>query len=165
MEEAASIRFGSALREVFAHILISVRPTNPLDFWNRHKGIPMEDILHKHNLLEPTEAAVHTTLLQIQMIIQWHGLDLEDFQLPKLNRVLAEQLEQAIIIKEETNYNVQELEEYVTETQPKLNEEQPLFYEAVIDSVRNERGQLFSLDAPGGTGKTSHLYTAGSISL
>ena len=115
----------------------------------------MKDILHKHNLLEPTEAAVHTTLLQIQMIVRQHGLDLEkDFQLPKPNRALGEQLEQVRIIEEETNYNVQELEAYVTENQQKLNEEQQLFYEAVIDVVRNERSQLFSLDALGGTGKT-----------
>uniref|UniRef100_UPI00358F66B7 ATP-dependent DNA helicase PIF1-like n=1 Tax=Myxine glutinosa TaxID=7769 RepID=UPI00358F66B7 len=53
-----------------------------------------------------------------------------------------------------TELELLELEGYVTENQPKLNDEQQLFYEAVNDSVRNEKGQLFSLDAPGGTGKT-----------
>ena len=37
MEEAASVRFGSTLREVFANILIFVRPSNPHEFWNKHK--------------------------------------------------------------------------------------------------------------------------------
>ena len=157
MEEAASIRFGSTLRTVFAHILIFATPPNPPEFWNRHKHLLIDDILNKFNLSEPTEAVIHTALLEIDEVVHRHGLDLhKDFKLSRPDKAIAEQLGQAAstIIEEETNYDTNKLAKYVDKNYPKLNQEQRVMYDAVMDSVDNNKSILFSLDAPGGTGKT-----------
>ena len=95
MEEAASIRFGPSLREVFALILVFIKPADPVQFWDKHRHLLMEDIMRNNNLTEMNEAVIHTTLLEIQTIVQRHGLDLErDFRFPKPDRELAQQLHQ-----------------------------------------------------------------------
>jgi len=155
MEEAASVRFGSTLREVFANILIFVRPSNPNEFWNKHKLLLMEDLLHKYGVNEPTEPMIHTTLLMMQMILVRHRLDIEkDLHIQQPDPVITEQLEPVQVVSEETNYDVQEQNDYVSANMPLLNNEQRIIFSAVMDSVDSNQGQLFSVDAPGGTGKT-----------
>ena len=44
--------------------------------------------------------------------------------------------------------------ENVQANEIKLNDEQRIVYNKILQSVNNEDGKLFFLDAPGGTGKT-----------
>ncbi|CAF4891096.1 unnamed protein product [Pieris macdunnoughi] len=51
-------------------------------------------------------------------------------------------------------YNSNDLTAFVNDNVPKLVPDQRHAYETIVDSVNNNMGRLFFLDAPGGTGKT-----------
>ena len=84
MEEAASIRVGSAVRDTFVTILLYCRPANPLQFWETHKVALCTDLMHRDKVSNPTEAIINEVLLSLQDSLERQGLDVhEDFGLPK----------------------------------------------------------------------------------
>ncbi len=54
----------------------------------------------------------------------------------------------------ETSYNIDELKNFISINEPKLQIEQKNAYDAIITAVECKKGHIFFLDAPGGTGKT-----------
>ena len=46
LEDAATIRTGGALRELFAHILIFGPPNEPWQLWTRFRHELLDDLLH-----------------------------------------------------------------------------------------------------------------------
>jgi len=54
----------------------------------------------------------------------------------------------------ETSYNVLDLEAYIADKKPLLNEDQKFAYETIMDQVDKQEGGIIFLDAAGGTGKT-----------
>ena len=153
MEEAASIRFGPQLREVFAMILVWNRPIEPKEFWNRHKDILCEDLLRRDHLDAPSDSIINEVLLDIEEHVQRNGFEMETFQLPKPDHDLITQRIPREL-REETEYDITILKEIVEKNVPLLNEEQRNVYDAILDSVNNGKGEMFALDAPGGSGKT-----------
>jgi ATP-dependent DNA helicase PIF1 len=59
----------------------------------------------------------------------------------------------------ETTYDAKELASCVNENESRMTAEQRNVYSLILDSVNNQKGGLFFLDAPGGTGKTFLLNT------
>ena len=89
MEEAASVRFGTQLRGVFATILMFITPSNPAAFWERHKLFLCEDIMRRNGTkVQPTEDEVNEALLDIQEQLERCNFSLADFQLPTPNSIL-----------------------------------------------------------------------------
>ena len=159
MEEAGSIRFGSSLREVFALILIIIRPSDPVRFLEEHKKLLFEYLMHQQKVTELNDAIVNEGIMRIQIVLHQHGLDLEkDFKLPKPDPAML-LLNTGIPndIRDETSYNVDQLQCFLSDSVPNLNEEQADFYHAVVESDDNKPSTLFALDTPGGTGKTHVL--------
>lgn len=56
-------------------------------------------------------------------------------------------------IERETSYNREEQATVVSRAQPYFTNEQKEAFDRIISSIIQRRGQLFFLDAPGGTGK------------
>ncbi|XP_067944956.1 ATP-dependent DNA helicase PIF1-like [Watersipora subatra] len=54
----------------------------------------------------------------------------------------------------ETNYDMANLDRFVSSTEPNLIFDQNLVYGKILKAVDDEREAIFFLDAPGGTGKT-----------
>lgn len=54
----------------------------------------------------------------------------------------------------ELAYDTAYLTRVISENVPKLNLEQKKVYNAILNSIMSDSGQLYFLDAPGGTGKT-----------
>ena len=81
-------------------------------------------------------------------------LDLASFNLP--SPLLTEPVvdKELAVIEAELNYNQQEQQREAKERLSHFNNDQKLFFYAVIDSINSDGGELFFLDAPGGTGKT-----------
>ncbi|XP_060873906.1 ATP-dependent DNA helicase pif1-like [Metopolophium dirhodum] len=52
------------------------------------------------------------------------------------------------------HYNTNDLTSFVNENLTKLVPDQKHAFETIVDSVNNNKGKIFFLDAPGGTGKT-----------
>ena len=76
MEEAATIRFGSTLRDTFVTILLYCRPANPQQFWETHKLALCRDFMHRDKVTLPTDAIVNEVLLCLQDRLDREGLDL-----------------------------------------------------------------------------------------
>ncbi|CAL1382225.1 unnamed protein product [Linum trigynum] len=58
------------------------------------------------------------------------------------------------MIAEELSYNVEDLRRQFEDKVSKLNSQQRLAYDEIIDSVYTDKGKSFFIDGPGGTGKT-----------
>ena len=56
-------------------------------------------------------------------------------------------------VHDELQHNCEILEQQVQQGHPKLTEEQTNVLDAILRSVEAQKGQLFALDASGGTGK------------
>ncbi len=158
LEEAASVRFGAQLREVFATLLIWVKPADPRGFWQKHQALLCEDLLHRDGLHEPNESILNEVLLELEEHVQRNGLDLENFNLPKPNKsLIKERIPREI--REETNYDTSALTAIVQENVPKFNSEQRDVYQRVMKSIEEDLGEMIAIEAPGGTGKTFLIST------
>ena len=157
MEEAASVTFGSNLRELFANLLMFVLKKDYFQFWQRHMHTISEDLTHAAGLSEPDDTVINQVLLELQDYVERHGYHLtNNFQLPQPNLALIQpRIPQDI--RHETEHNMTELQNVIQETQHLLNDEQRAVADCVLESVRLNLGQLIGLDASGGTGKTFTL--------
>ncbi|KAJ8348928.1 hypothetical protein SKAU_G00275170 [Synaphobranchus kaupii] len=61
MEEAANVTFGPAVREVFANMLMFILRGEHLEFWERHKRVLCEDLMHAAGVNEPDEGIPRIT--------------------------------------------------------------------------------------------------------
>ena len=57
-------------------------------------------------------------------------------------------------MREETSYDTEALAASIPERESSLNDEQREIYDSVIESVEQDEGKVFAVQAPGGTGKT-----------
>lgn len=57
-------------------------------------------------------------------------------------------------LRREQCFNINELNTFVESNIQKMTTEQKNVYDTIMDAIENERGGLYFLDAPGGTGKT-----------
>ncbi|XP_018788418.1 PREDICTED: uncharacterized protein LOC108968698, partial [Bactrocera latifrons] len=118
-----------------------------------------EDILHQVRRITANPNLNYTDELYNEALIK-----IEDFCLMIANKTLSElgmiapnrPMHDAYNaeLRREKEYDRNDLNTFVTTNLPKLNTEQRQAYDTIIDNVANERGGIFFLDAPGGTGKT-----------
>ena len=92
-------------------------------------------------------------LSHLQEILDNEGLDLNrDFKLPQ-TEVFTSTDGLPKTVHDESQHNCEILEQQVQQRHPKLTEEQTNVLDAILKSVEAQKGQLFALDASGGTGK------------
>lgn len=77
---------------------------------------------------------------------------LNQLGMPSPNRSAAASFD--VELRREQNYNTGDLLSYVQSNIPKLTLEQKGIYDQIMQTVNNGVGEIFFLDAPGGTGKT-----------
>jgi hypothetical protein len=158
MEEAALIKFGKALRNVFIQLLVFCRPAVPFDFYQSHKDKLAEDFMRRDHTDAPTEGHVNEVLLYLEEGLIRANTSMEAFKLPLPDMSLIPN-HVPRVIREETDYIQEELLETLETNIPLLNPAQQDAHDKVLESVVNGEGKLFALDAPGGTGKTFTLTT------
>ncbi len=161
LEEAATIKFGRHLRELFVTLVLNALPANPRQLWDKFKVDLCEDFMRKEKLPEPTEAMVNAVLLELMDMFAAQGKDMvRDFNLPGPDlSYIAEKSQEPKEIQEEKSHFHEGLAEEAETDQEKLNAGQREVFNAIKASVDNETGGLFAIDAPGGTGKTFVLKT------
>ena len=158
IEEAATIKFGSQLREAFATILIWTRPSDPLQFWERHVNLLCQDLMHRDDVNVPSQQIINEVLLELQEHFERNGFDTNShFQLPRPDPTFIAHI--PATLREETEYDIGALLDIRDNNVKRMNSEQLHVYDTVLASVNNEAGCMFALDAPGGTGKTFLLTT------
>ena len=159
LTEASIGRKARQLRNLFATMIVFCELSNPLELWEKHKASFAEDILNRQRQLNPNielnEQMFNEALLRIENKVMYlGGRPLNEYELPAVRR--DQDTAVATLLTEEMNYDIRELTDRVNEAVPNLTGEQSEVYHEVLESVESNRGKMFFLDAPGGTGKT-HL--------
>lgn len=147
------------IRTLFAIIVSTCSPSNPMDLWIKFKEDMSDDILHRvRNLssdstLQLTPEILNEALIMIEDIclsIVNKSLSLLGLLAP--NRPMHEAFNNEL--QREYQYETEALAEEVRTNVAKLNEQQKTVYDSLLQAVNNRIGGIHFLDAPGGTGKT-----------
>lgn len=157
--EAEITRHPRQMRELFAIILSTCAPADPLSLWERFKESLSEDILHRVKIANPnidiqfSEDIFNESLI----LIEEKCSSICNKTLFQLGLPTPNYHQRIIINKEllrERQYNIEELQMYVENQRQLLVNDQKLVFETVMNRYESGNGGIFFLDAPGGTGKT-----------
>lgn len=146
------------LRQLFSSLCIFCNPQSPRKLWEKYSWDLSEDYYNTSVAsadYEKKESAKNRALLEIEALLNVHGVSCETLDLPKT------------VPYEEATRCTQELEigcnnKIATALQKiaSLNRKQKEAFDQIvkaIESTENEEQRSFYLDGPGGTGKT-YLY-------
>ena len=162
LEEASGSKLCPQIRELFVVILMFCHPSNPRslfdEFWEtwtddfellgRRRGVPLDENQLRTMLL-----------LDLEMRLQSFEKELASFGLPKPSAEDLSKVENIIstdpvVIREEKDYDVEELKATVDETVNKFTNEQADIFKRVMNAVSQRKPMCAFIDARGGCGKT-----------
>ena len=147
IEEAFLHQFGNQLRSLFCSILLYSTPSNTFQFWQNHKEKLAEDFAKENE----KDVAINMVLVWLEERLALAEVTLKSLHLPEPDQNLSKSEDK---IGEELNYDKIEERTKTTNALSKMNKKQQEFFKVVIDAINQNKGGLFFLDAPGGTGKT-----------
>ena len=162
LAEASSTRLCPQLRELYVVILMFCMPSNPRSLFDEFWETWVEDFQHQGQKRQVVlnEAQLKTMLLlDLELRLQSFEKQLLDFGLPvpteeELSHVDNVTSTEAVVIREERDYDVEELSSKVEATVPMFTEEQRLIYQRVHSALMEGEQLLAFIDARGGCGKT-----------
>lgn len=151
MADAVLCKSPNLIRELFATLMSFCGLSNPNQLWEHFRNDLCQDIFHRAKQQNPNiqynNEIYNEGLINIEnKVMAMCGKKLTDFNLPATNRNILHDLQ--------TDYNIQELRQYVENSIPLLNLEQKQIYNTIMKQLQSNSGGVFFLDAPGGTGKT-----------
>lgn len=160
LEDAVVSESPQNLRELFAIMLVFCNFSDPLLLWNSHKDSLSEDIARQLQMKINTDTVnvfhddiYNETLIRLEdIVLKISAKTMKDYGLPVPLRSIEPNIGRAYLM--EKNYDTSKLNENVLKNEPLLNDDQRIVYNKVITSIQTGSGELFFLDAPGGTGKT-----------
>lgn len=158
LQEAAEMQTGTRLRHLFVTLLLFSDLTQPDILWTEFRVYICDDLeyrLRAMGLAAPSENEVYDYgLFLLNKILGDSGHSLDDWpSMPQLQRDWTA-LTLNPLITEQLNYNRHDELEDLNQRLPLLNHDQRAAYERVISSIENNKGKIFFLNGPGGTGKT-----------
>ncbi|PWZ37531.1 ATP-dependent DNA helicase PIF1 [Zea mays] len=134
----------SALRRLFATILVYCEPSDVAVLWQKHKDSMSEDYQHRSQ----NKTNVEMVLIDIRNMLQSMGKDIKTFPLPPI----IDAYDNAIGTAREV-YEEESIQPTVGDVALKdsLNEEQRAAYDKIMSAVDTDQGGLFFVDGPGRT--------------
>uniref|UniRef100_A0A453R085 ATP-dependent DNA helicase n=1 Tax=Aegilops tauschii subsp. strangulata TaxID=200361 RepID=A0A453R085_AEGTS len=151
--EAATFQMPTALRRLFATILVFCEATQIRQLWDKHLASMSED----YRRTQSNEAALEQMVLRdIRDLLQSMGKDIKLYGLPDLVDADGSSNFDNTEVTEERQVKVDQ--EHL-DLFSCLNNEQLAGFNDIMDHVTNQKSQIFVVDGPGGTGKT-YLYKA-----
>ena len=167
LAEAAVTRMCPQIREMFTVILIFVQPTNPKALFEEFWKDWTDDFEYKAKKSgkDLSESQLKTMLLlDLDMRLQSYESNLSKHGLPEpsiedLASVETITCLEPAVIREELEYNVDDLTAVVEERLPSFTQEQADIFNTVMDAVNLDASLLVFIDARGGCGKTFLLNT------
>ena len=162
LAEAGATQMCAQIRGLFVLILRFCLPSNPRalfdQFWHewvddfeykaRQRGIELDESQLKTMLLLDLELR----LLSYEETLEKHCLPTPEPE--QVRRVEHVARTEAVVIREELDFDVDELTGIVADTVGTLTVDQASVYHRVMDCVSNQRSLLLFLNARGGCGKT-----------
>ena len=159
INDACETSTPSQIRALFGIILTTCSPSAPTELWEKYKSKMSEDILHRKRLetsdmtFDFTSEIYNYTLVIIEdLCVCMANKPLQDLGMPSPNRTAA--VSTCVELDREQSYSTSDLLSYVQNNISKLTSEQKDIYDTIMHCVDNNVGEIFFLDAPGGTGKT-----------
>ena len=162
LEDADNVQLCPAQRELYITIVLYCEPANPRKLFDDHWQKWTDDINMKARqrgvILE--EGQVRTmVLLDLQRRLQSREKDLRDAQLPEPTPEELSQVEvligaMPVVIREELDFNVQELRSVADERRARFTEAQATVFNTILTAVVEEQPLQLFIDARGGCGKT-----------
>ncbi|XP_057739820.1 uncharacterized protein LOC130956895 [Arachis stenosperma] len=160
IKEVAEVASAAQLRRFFVILLLSGSMGRPLSVWEQTWSYLSDDILYRrrHELQYPdltmSQDELQTfCLLEIERLLQSNGKSLRNYAgMPVPNNYLVSQFSNLLLLRE-LQYDTVSLTREHDANVLKLNEEQRVVYDKIIDCVLNKSG-IASLLLPGG--KTAH---------
>ena len=162
LEEAAGTQLPAQLRELYVVILMFCQPSNPCslfdEFWNTWTD-DYELLGRRRGTLLDDNQLKTMVLLDLELRLQSFEKELANFGLPQptpedLARVESITSTDPVVIREEKDFDVDELRTTVQETVDKFTEEQAAVFKAVMAAVKERKSLCAFIDARGGCGKT-----------
>ncbi|XP_065680665.1 uncharacterized protein LOC101240834 [Hydra vulgaris] len=150
LTEAVATRMPKQIRQLFSIILTLCEPDDHLHLWNTFKDYMIEDYIH-HSM--PVVLAEQTALRQIESIINQSGKTLTDYNLPTLDQLLDNVLEN-------DDGDIQVFIDEANRVRPLLNDNQRNVADAILAALseepnnENKHSRFFFMDRPAGCGKT-----------
>jgi ATP-dependent DNA helicase PIF1 len=141
----------SALRRLFATLLVYYEPSDVAILWQKHIDAMSEDYQRRSQSKTRVEQMV---LIDIRNMLQSMGKDIKTFPLPPIIDAYDDAIGTAREVYEEES--IEPIEGDVA-LKDSLNEEQRVAYVKIMSVVDTDQGRLFFVDGPGSTGKT-YLY-------
>ncbi|XP_020258959.1 ATP-dependent DNA helicase PIF1-like [Asparagus officinalis] len=155
LDEAIVFQMPTALRRLFATILVHYEPTDVNHLWDKYLESLAEDFSMKPNATRAS--VINDTLLNINFYLESMGKDIKNFDLPPLQaKNITEEGSYPREIKEELDVQISTDD---LNAATKLNYEQHTAYTTILTRVEANKSGVFFIDGPGGTGKT-YLYRA-----
>ncbi|XP_016173825.1 uncharacterized protein LOC107616376 [Arachis ipaensis] len=171
IKEVVEVVSAAQLRRLFVMLLLSGSMGRPLSVWEQTWAYLSDDILYRrrHELQYPdltmSQDELQTfCLLEIEKLLQSNGKSLRNYAgMPVPNNSLVSQSSNLMLLRE-LQYDTVSLTREHDANILKLNEEQRVVYDKIIDCVSNKRHRFFFVYGFGGTGKT-FLYRVLSAGL
>ena len=172
INEAAAMTISNeqyrSLRRFFVTMLVESGPADPGKLWQDCKKVLSMDKIHSMEKLKYIANAKEEDLTENELdeiykeVYLLLAKEFEEYEedirkyIPEPEG-LKEALEKSrsSLVEQELSYNHEELSKKVDDNLSMLTTEQREFYDEVVKSVVNNEGKAFSLDACGGSGKTT----------
>lgn len=159
LDDAVISSSAHQIRSLFAIVISTCFPSNPLHLWNKYKDNMAEDILHRVRTITANpelefNAEIHNeALISIEDLCKiMSGKMLHELGMPATNRPMHDAFNREF--ERERQYDRNALSQSVRTMVPLLNQQQKTAYDTLMIAVNDGYGGIFFLDAPGGTGKT-----------
>lgn len=158
LRDAIVWKSGHRLRLLFMILLLHCSPIRPESLWHEFRPQICDDLEHRlHHLgfQHPTEDDIYDFgLFLLDQLLRENGHSLTDFPTMPRHRGGWERVQINNLITEQLNYSPVDEAHLLQENSIRLNEEQRLAYETIVNSIEHQDGQIFFLSGPAGTGKT-----------
>ncbi|XP_055960513.1 uncharacterized protein LOC130015063 [Mercurialis annua] len=161
LKEASNWATGDQIRRLFATILAHCEVSNPGELWKSNCEILADGILHRlrsrpHciNVHFTEEEVYNHALIDIDQYLKELGKSVRDYdEIPMPDTSTFRNISNTLLLQE-MNYDIRQEIELNDQYQSGLNTDQQAIYDAVINSVNEQKGKLIFVYGHGGTGKT-----------
>ncbi|CAI0453985.1 unnamed protein product, partial [Linum tenue] len=160
LEEVCRWGQPSLIRTTFTSLLMFCEITEPHSLFDKFWEEMADDIAYRARLqnssryfVPPSSSLRNSVLIELQRLLSYYSTTLQNVGLPTPQLDDSDRLQNSLIA-EQLDYDINEQRRIAETGLASLNENQRYAYDAVIDSVCNEKGSLFFLYGYGGTGKT-----------
>ncbi|XP_055604727.1 uncharacterized protein LOC129752961 [Uranotaenia lowii] len=149
------------IRTLFAIIISTCFPSNPVELWNKFKDDMADDILYRFRTVnheqEMNDEIRNEALIMIEdACLLMCGSLLSKLGMPAPNRTMHDAFNREI--EREQAYDQDALAQVVQTNIPLLNHQQKDVYDTLMRAIDDGNGGIFFIDAPGGLAKPSLFH-------